>query len=473
MRLNYINSKDFTKPLPHSMKQGLKYIYGFIPPRFRYGKVFWQTYNFLQQSQWWSRERLEEYQMQELEKILNHAYENVPYYRRMFDERGLKPKDIQNFDDLKKIPYLTRGIIRENLSDLIANNYPKSKLEYVSTGGSTGIPLGFYQEKGLSDIKEYAFIFTLWKRVGFKIGDKIVVLRGNIIPSASQGKFWEYDPIDKALILSSFHMTDKTLPKYIKKIKKFQPDFIHVYPSVVTILAKFMKKNNIEPFRSVKALLCGSENLYLGQRNLLEEIFKYRVYSWYGHAEKAVLAGECETNTYYHLFPEYGIAELIGKNGKLITEEGASGEIVATGFNNYTMPFIRYKTGDIAVYSAQKCNCGRNYPLLKKIEGRQQEFFVDKAGTLISFIAHDYCLWNFKDKINAYQYIQNKPGKVLLKIDAKSKFPITDIERIKKTFLEFYSNFDIEVIFVENIPRTKSGKFRYFIQNLPIRFTDY
>ena len=125
-----------------------------IPLSIRYGKVFRETYAFLQESQWWSREQLEEYQLEQLSKLLHHAYENVPYYRRIFDERGLKPKDIQDFKNLQQLPYLTKEIIQEKLPDLVARNYPDSKLQYVTTGGSTGIPPGFYLENGVSGAKE-------------------------------------------------------------------------------------------------------------------------------------------------------------------------------------------------------------------------------------------------------------------------------------------------------------------------------
>ena len=82
-----------------------------------------------------------------------------------------------------------------------------------------GIPLGFCWERGVTDSKEHAFITTLWNRVGFKIGDRCVVLRGNVAQLAYKGKFWEYDPVDKNLILSSYHMTDEILPNYIGKIR--------------------------------------------------------------------------------------------------------------------------------------------------------------------------------------------------------------------------------------------------------------
>jgi phenylacetate-CoA ligase len=149
-----MNTKDLAKNLPYPLKQWLKYVYGAIPSTIRYGKVFRETYDFLQKSQWWSRKELKAYQLQQLSKLLQHAYENVPYYRKVFDERGLKPKDIQDFKDLQQLPYLTKEIIQEKLPDLVARNYLKSKLQYMTTGSSTGILLGFYHENGVSDNKE-------------------------------------------------------------------------------------------------------------------------------------------------------------------------------------------------------------------------------------------------------------------------------------------------------------------------------
>lgn len=461
--------------LPYPIQQGLKYIYGSIPPHFRYGKVFWDTYNFLQESQWWSREKLEEYQMQQLSKLLDHAYENVPYYRRTFDERGLKPKDIKNLSDLKKLPYLTKEIIQNNLQDLVARNYPKSKLQYVTTGGSTGIPMGFYYERGVSAAKEWAFMLTQWNRVGFKIGDRCVVLRGNVVPSASKGKFWEYDPANKNLILSSFHMADEILLIYVSKIKEFNPYFIQAYPSAITILAKYLEKNNIKPFTSVKAILCGSENLYLPQRKLLEKVLQCRVYSWYGQSEQVVLAGECEKSTYYHIFSEYGVTELIGQDNKQITHKGEIGEVVGTGFNNFVFPLIRYRTGDLAWLANTNCECGRNYPLLKKVEGRLQELIVDQNGSLIPlgpaiFGIHD-AEWT---KIKQIQFLQKTAGELVIRV---VKSPSYSEAEIKDYVMELFKTrlggrCKLHVKFVDHIPRTKSGKYRFLIQKLPIEFGD-
>ncbi len=466
--------RNLLRKAPPWIKKPIKYIYGLIPYEKRLGKVFWDTYNFLQESQWWSKEQLEEYQIVQLEKLLKHAYENVPYYRRVFDERELKPKDIKDFDDLKKLPYLTKEIIQNNLEDLVARNFPMSKLQYRTTGGSTGIPLGFYQDKNRAESVERAFMLTQWERVGFKIGDKSVVLRGDVVRSASKGNFWKYNSANKNLILSSYHITDKTLLDYIGKIREFRPDFIQAYPSAITILARSMKENNIKKFPSVKAILCGSENLYSRQRKLLEEVFQCRVYSWYGHSERCCLAGECEKSNYYHIFPEYGYTELIGEDGKQINMENELGEIVATGFNNYVFPFIRYRTQDfaISVNNRKRCECGRNCRLLKKIEGRLQDFIVANDDSLITLTALIFAQhFDAFGKIKNMQLYQDCVGEVIVKIIPTNNFLKEDSnEIIKKMESAVSGKIKVEIKIVDKIKRTQSGKYKFLIQKLPIKF---
>jgi phenylacetate-CoA ligase len=278
-----MNIQNLKKKIPYPLKQALKHIYATIPLPLRYGKTFRDTYNFLQESQWWSKEKLEEYQMQQLSKLLNHAYENVPYYRRVFDERGLKPKDIQDFDGLRKLPYLTKDIIRKNLSDLVAQNCPESKLYYVATGGSTGIPLGLYWEREFTDPKEWAFVWRQWNWAGYQFGERRVTLRGNVINRFEKGKrqWWEYNPVDNALILSSYDITNKNLFKYIEEIEKFRPVAIQAYPSVLYVLATFLRNKELM-LENIKTILTCSETLYPHQRQIIEKYLGAKVYDHYG-----------------------------------------------------------------------------------------------------------------------------------------------------------------------------------------------
>lgn len=433
--------------------------------------AFLKTYRLLKKSQWWTKEQLADYQMQRLGKLLNHAYENVPYYKEVFDERGLKPKDIQDFSDLQKLPFLTKEIIRDNLNDFKARNYPADKFEYVTTAGSTGIPLGFYYEKGDSRAIEWAFIKLLWEQVGYRFRDKCIILKGNVVTSASKGKFWEKTLFGRWLILSSYHMTDENLPKYIEKIREFRPRFIQAFPSAISILARFMKKNRIEPFSSVKAVLCGSENMYPGQRELLEEVLQCRVYTWYGHAERAVLAGECEQSTYYHVSPEYGITELVREDGSQISNDKETGIIVGTGFTNYAMPLIRYKTDDLAIKANGVCTCNREYPLLKKVEGRWlQEFIITKNNRPISITAINMHSDVF-DNVEQFQFYQDRKEEVVFNIVRRGTYTDRDTEYIKRELIKKLGD-DINLIirFVDHIPRTERGKYNFLIQKLPIEF---
>ncbi|MFA7072660.1 MAG: phenylacetate--CoA ligase family protein, partial [Methanoculleus sp.] len=397
-----------------------------------------------------------------------HAYANVPYYRRVFDDRGLVPGDIQTPADLRLLPVLTREDLQTHLPDLKARNYPDAAFEYVTTGGSTGIPVGFYYEKGASRAREWAFMKTQWDRVGYRFGDKCVVLRGYIVGSARDAVYWKKTLFGRWLLMSSHHMTEETLPAYISEIRRFKPRFIQSYPSTAALLARYMIEHGVDSFPTVRAVLCGSENLYPWQRSLLEEAFGCRVFSWYGNSEQTVLAGECEESTHYHIFPEYGIVELIGRDGRPVTNPGEMGEVVATNLTNYVCPLIRYRTMDLATAAQGPCTCGRHYPLLEHVEGRLHEFIVTKDRRLISMTAVNMHSDVF-DNVVQFQFYQEKVGEVLLRIVRKPGYTDRDTDYILSELeKKFEGDVDVTVHFVTKIPRTRRGKYRFLIQDLPL-----
>lgn len=453
---------------PKSIEKPIKKLSGSIPYEKMLGAAFRKTYDFLQKSQWWTREQHEEYQMGELARLLAHAYENVPYYRRVFDDRALKPSDIQNFHDLKQLPFLTKDIIRNNTGRMIAGNYNPRQYRFVSTGGTTGIPMEIAEERLYASAREWAFVASLWKTINYDISkwNRSVILRG-LIPD--KGCF-EYRGLQ--LILSSYLMTEDNMGSYLDRIQDFNPDFIQAYPSTIGLLADFILRNGRSPhLPRLKAVICASETISGFQRSTIEAAFKKRVYSFYGHTEKSCLAGECEYSNSYHIVSEYGFTEILGDDACDIAGEGEKGEIVCTGFNNYVMPLIRYRTGDVAVNTNKKCICGRSYKLIKKVQGRMQEYFVDKNGSPVTFTCSDDVLWPVKNSIAAYQYIQYEPGKVVLCIQFLYEPLAEDIHRVSEEFAKWYPNLKMTLKAVENIERTANGKFRYLIQNLPVNHT--
>lgn len=460
--------KNMYRVSPWWLKRTAGWVYSKFPMDIRYGKVYQEYEEFLRDSQWWTQTELEEWQLEQLNKLLKHAYENVPYYKHIYDERGLKPDDIKDFNDLRKLPYLTRYIVKNNFEKLIAQNYPKSKRLYFTTGGTSGTPLGFYWEKGRTRSLERAFMWRQWNWAGYNLGDKTVVLRGSVIKDLIA----DYDPIDNTLFLSSYNLREETLASYIEKIQAFQPKSIQAYPSVISLFANYVLRHNIPPIQSLKVILCGSENLFPPQRELLEQAFQCRVFSWYGQGECVSLAGNCEHSNNYHVFSEYSITELIDANDNPVYEEGGMGEIVATGFNNYVMPFIRYKTGDVGVRTTAPCSCGRNYPLLKRIEGRTQEYIITKDDRIVSLTGLIFGLhFTAFTKIRKMQLIQEHKGIVTVKIVKEVGYSSEDEQEIKSKMQNAVDgSLEITFCYVDDIAPTPRGKHKFLIQKLPIQF---
>ena len=426
-----------------------------------------KTKKMLNSKNFVTKEQIEHYQYNKLKSIINYAFINVPYYKELFSKINFHPDDFKSIDDIKKIPFLTKNIVRENQDKLISLSFKKKDIKITETGGTTGLPMSFFLDKRTSSLIEMAYMEHMWKKVNYNLYDRCVVLREDPVEKIILGKkYWKMSYLTNWLTMSSFHLNADTFPLFYKKIISFQPKFLLAFPSNAYLLARFIKENNLPGISSLKGIICSSENIYDWQREYMQNIYHVRIFSYYGHSEKCVVASECADSRLYEFYPQYGFVELINKDNKRCTKDDERGEIVATGFNNYASPFIRYKTEDIGIFSTDHCNNNPNWFTIKKIEGRKQDFIVDKDGTPKTSIHMDRPFWDIRDQIYAYQYIQDKPGKLLLHIHAKEKLTDYQIEEIKKSFFTAYFKFELQVEQVENIPRTKSGKFKYLIQNI-------
>jgi len=444
----------------------LKQAYSKLPFPIRMGRNYRATYRLLEKSQRWSEYQLLNYQNEQLRKLIRYSYENVPYYRESFNRLGITPNDIKVTSDLQKLVFLTKELCRENFEHLISKRFSRFGMFYNTTGGTSGRPFGFYVSNEAYQ-KEWAFMITQWNRVGYKPSDRKITLRG--VPFEDRKKLWQYNPIYNEIQLSPFHMSDKNLSEYVNVIREFAPRYIHGYPSAGAILAKYILKRDIQNLPIINAFLAASESVYQGQRELIEKAFHTRFFSWYGQSEKVILAGECSHSHHYHIFPEYGITELVDENGEVITEAGKIGELVGTGFLNYAMPFIRYKTGDYAEYVDAECKCGRQYKLIKNVSGRWiQEMLVGKDGALISLTAINMHSKVF-DNVERFQFVQDKQGEAVLKIVKGNGYTEKDsIGILKELKNKVGNNLDIELSYVDGIPKSPSGKSIFLVQKLDV-----
>lgn len=416
----------------------------------------------------WSQNQHSDYQLKMLRRLIEFAYENTDYYRQVFDDRGLKPKDIRRIGDLSLLPSVDKETMRNNIHAFTPRNMANSRRLFMSTSGSTGEPFSFFISKDLTRPKERAFYEDAYGRAGYKRGDRQAVLRGFVVPGYEKGRYWYFDPVENRLILSTYHLSPATIPRYIEQIRRFRPKFIAAYPSAISMLASFMSEADEPHFKSVKAILLGSEVLHPHQRDLLEHVFQCRVFNCYGHAERAVLATPCEKSDLYHVEPEYGILELL-RQDDVPTTVGEIGEITATSLDNYATVFIRYRTGDRSAWTNKTCGCGRSYPLLETIEGRAQSVLVSSDGRHISSAA-----LNFHNEVyaNIYrlQFYQDTPGEVILRIQAKPGYSSEHELALRRQLMgKLGQGFQLSIVPVTNIHLESSGKMTDVVQELPIQ----
>lgn len=418
----------------------------------------------LQRTERWPSEKLRDFQGARLLEVLRSAVKKVPFYRDTVGAGALS-SDADPFQEVLRFPVIQKETVRKELDRMVCGS-PLRRLR-VTTGGSTGQPLVFYMDRFVTRQVEKAFIFDQWRRVGYRMGDPIFNVRGR---TPAGGRMIHHDKLFNIYFASSFDLNSSNITKYIEAMNRIQPRYLHGYPSTMYQLARLVEKSGRSVALPLQAVFCGSEKLFVYQRNKIESVFRCPVYAWYGHSECLALGGGCEQSDKLHFYPQYGYTELMATGQK--TPDGKDiKEIVATGFNNPVMPLIRYRTGDYAVISDdQYCACGRNYLMIDQIIGRQQEFVVDAKGQLISatsliFGQH----YNDFQNLSALRLQQDRPGILKVLVVPDSKDAAMPVERMKRKMTKLLGDrMKIAFEFVEHLEKSSIGKAKIVDQKLSI-----
>ncbi len=445
--------------MPQALKRTVGLAYRQLPESVRLGSEYACFRELAEHGEMWSADQSQNYQLQQLKETLDHAVNYCAFYKRTFAKSGFKPQKLQSLDDLKACPFLEKRDLQEHLDEIASSEIPASKRLYITTGGSTGIPVGFYLQRGVSRPKEQAFLEAMWRRAGYFDAARLAVIRGHVTTSNCTGRITSYDAIRDWLMLSSYHLTADRLPEYMEAIEKFKPDVLHAYPSAALQLAEYLEKVGQTWRVPLRAVLCGSEQLTLPQKRLLERVFKCRIYRWYGHSERVVLAGEGGNSDMFYFWPQYGYVEF--------GEPDSDGlqEVIGTSFHNMATPLIRYRTGDY-VRLADSAKREFPWPAAVEIAGRAQEFLVSRTGRRISLTAfnmHD----NAFDNLYAVQFYQDTPGVAEFRYLPGPSFHrsrLTEIEKRIRTKLG--DDFCIELREVTEVEKTARGKHRWLVSKL-------
>lgn len=462
-----LSRKNLWEKFPDSVKERFGRVLGVVPSRYWLGSRFRANRRFVDSAQWWSAEQSRAYQLTQLRRICRLAYEKTAYYRRVFDSVGFRPGDLTGPEDLSHLPTIDKDTVRDHLAEMCATSPYACGVDYVSTGGTGGVPLHFYFNADRSPV-EYAYLTGSWRRCGYTVGRPMAVFRGRVVPENRDGLRHAYDPILRHHYYSNFHMTDENMRRYLDHVATIGPCFLHVYPSSAFALARFCHRSGMTPPRNIVGIIAESEIVYPEQRVMVEEVFSCRFFSCYGHTEKLVLAAECEHSTDYHVWPTYGFFELLDEQGRPVTAPGQQGEIVGTGFINTVVPFIRYRTGDYATWAGDRCEaCGRQHAIVRDIRGhRTQEMLIASDGSEISWTAmnmHDDTFLN----VRQFQFYQDAPGRAVLRIVPGNGFDHHSRERIRQNLgRKLDGRLQADIQLVDSISLSPRGKVVYVDQRI-------
>ncbi len=419
----------------------------------------------LEATQWWDTTRLLAYQQKKLNQFMVHVQTHVPYYRQLFAEIGCSPSDIQSVSDLSRLPFLTKPVIRDNTDALKSTT--AGPLARYNTGGSSGEPLVFFIGKNRTS-HDVAAKWRATRWWGVDIGDPEIVIWGSPIELGAQDYLRGVrDRIQRTKLLPAFEMSEQKIDGFINQIRAMQPRMLFGYPSALSHIARHARSKGVHmDDLGIRVAFVTSERLYDDQRQQISATFNCPVANGYGGRDAGFIAHECPDGG-MHISAEDIIVEIIDTAGNPLPP-GESGEIVVTHLATHDFPFIRYRTGDVAILHDQPCTCGRGLPLIREIQGRSTDFVVAHDGTVMHGLALIYILRDLP-QIGAFKIVQESIDHTHVFVVGKSVLEQMQLQQIEQAFkARLGQAVRVTIEQVTQIPAEKSGKFRYVVSKVSV-----
>lgn len=432
-------------------------------PRYKIFQELMET-----QSKPW--ETIRSRQLEKLNRLLIHARENVPYYRNIFSQGTCAVTESPPFDrieDLNRLPVLTKDIIRSQKEDLCASGQERRKPYPNTSGGTTGEPVSLIQDFEYYENSEAHFLLIqTWRGAG--PFDSTLHLWGaerdtytGKKPLVSRIK----DFLKNRITLNSFSMSEQDMAEYIAVLNRHRPRLVIAYAQSIYELAKFARTNKLFVEKQ-QAIHTSASTLYGFMREEIETVFSCKCFDHYGSREVGAIASECPAHSGLHLLPEHLVVEITDSDGRPCAP-GVEGDILVTTLNNYSMPLIRYRTGDRGILAPQSaCSCGCNYPKLLKVSGRSIDLFKTADGKRIDGEFFTHLFYNM-DTVKQFQVVQKSYDKICIKIVQQQDIGKDRLSRIEKAIKRVMGNDCIvEFQIVNHIEKTGTGKQLYTISKV-------
>lgn len=419
----------------------------------------------LEEKQWWQADRLRELQIKKLRALLEHAQKISPFYARIFAESGFDPLKVHALEDLRGIPTLSKAVIRENLDQMTWKGCPGGLHRY-NTGGSSGEPLIFYfdRRRQAYDAAARALTHRWW---GIEIGDRELYFWASPFEIKKQDRLKTMrDSLTNQLLLSAFHLSPELVPTFVDNIHKFRPKCVFGYPSTIALFCQLAARQGYDLSRNgVRVVFSTAEVLYEHQKELISNAFGgVPVVDAYGSREGGFISHQCPEGK-MHVIDQNVIVEYLREDHPV--GPGEDGEIVVTHLDNWAMPFIRYRTGDVAQYDDRSCRCGRCLGVMKKIQGRTTDFIVTPDGRWQHGLSLIYVIRDIPG-VAAFKIIQETSHDIRLLLQSdETLFPPNGIALIIDGFKKRLGpEVKVHIDQVGEIEKDASGKYRYVVSKV-------
>jgi phenylacetate-CoA ligase len=411
---------------------------------------------FLEQSQWWSRERVQEFQWRELQLLLGHAFRTVPYYQRKYASAGIELGDIKTLDDFAKLPPLTREEINAHRIEL-CSRVPKGRLIPHATGGSSGVPTRFfitiesYDWRCAASARAYS-----WS--GYRTGERALYLWGAPVGHVSRSnrlKLDGYRFLRRERVVATFSQTPEMWQSTFETALRFRPKFVVGYVSSLQQFAQFLLDRSLV-IPGLQAVLGAAEPVRKTTRELVAQAFRAPLFDTYGSREFMSIGAECEQHDGLHVHADNLLVETENANGEL-------SELLVTDLHNFGMPFVRYRIGDLAELSNSSCACGRGLPLIRRIEGRVLEVLCTSNGRTVpgEFFPH---LIKDIPEVKEYQVRQRDLSELVISVVLNHSLSVRSEALLRGEIAKIFSpGTRVTIEPVNAIPLLPSGKRRVTI----------
>lgn len=388
-------------------------VYPFYETRLRRRNTFRYLAEF-ERSQWLPPDRLRSLQWSRLQQLLRHAWETSPYYREVFDRLRIRPEDIRNPGDFAMLPVLEKADIRAHRQRMISSRFSPSQLYRSASGGSTGEPVQYYYNRDSYE-RRMAAAMRGDRWAGWRLcAPELYIWGTNLLPQEPLRRLktkLHFAALRRAA-LSSFELSESTIRRAVEYCNRARPRAIIGYANAVYEFARSVEATGLEVHRP-EGIILSAERVFPYQKETIARVLRAPVFERYGCREVMMIGAECEHHAGMHVTADNLYVE-IERNGRPC-EPGEPGEVLLTDLHNYGMPLIRYRVGDVAVWSGHDCPCGRGLPLLKSVEGRTLDMLSTPDGRVVSGVFFPHLLKDFP-LVRSFEVVQEARDRVVIRL---------------------------------------------------------